>query len=257
MLIDWFTLIAQILNFVVLIWLLKRFLYKPILDAIDARQKKNAETQAEAMKKIHDADAERLALQRKNAAFDAERGQRLQTLNEEVEMLRRQLLADVKAEVEASRGHWIETLEREKTSICKDMQMKVQEEILSTTRRIVEDFAGVKLEEYTIEIFLQRLKKMLEKKDPTLAHFLQPTPALQVTTTFPLSETSHAAVVSTVQKHFGKEVAVNFAVSPGLVAGIELMASGQKVCWNMGEYLSSFEHHMGDVLVNKARKIHA
>jgi len=37
MLIDWFTVGAQALNFLILVWLLKRFLYKPILDAIDAR----------------------------------------------------------------------------------------------------------------------------------------------------------------------------------------------------------------------------
>ena len=35
MLIDWFTVAAQVVNFLVLMWLLKRFLYKPIVYAID------------------------------------------------------------------------------------------------------------------------------------------------------------------------------------------------------------------------------
>ena len=43
MLIDWFTVGAQALNFLILVWLLKRFLYKPILDAIDAREKRIAD----------------------------------------------------------------------------------------------------------------------------------------------------------------------------------------------------------------------
>ena len=38
MLIDWFTVGAQALNFVILVWLLKHFLYKPILNAIDVRE---------------------------------------------------------------------------------------------------------------------------------------------------------------------------------------------------------------------------
>jgi F-type H+-transporting ATPase subunit b len=42
MLIDWFTVAAQIVNFLILVWLLKHFLYKPILDAIDAREKRIA-----------------------------------------------------------------------------------------------------------------------------------------------------------------------------------------------------------------------
>ncbi|NLX99005.1 MAG: hypothetical protein GXY83_22905 [Rhodopirellula sp.] len=32
--IDWFTVAAQVVNFLILVWLLKRFLYKPILHAI-------------------------------------------------------------------------------------------------------------------------------------------------------------------------------------------------------------------------------
>jgi large-conductance mechanosensitive channel len=39
-LIDWFTVVAQVINFLILVWLLKHFLYQPILDAIDAREKR-------------------------------------------------------------------------------------------------------------------------------------------------------------------------------------------------------------------------
>jgi F-type H+-transporting ATPase subunit b len=52
MLIDWFTVGAQVLNFLILVWLLKRFLYKPILHAIDAREQRIA-------KELADADAKR------------------------------------------------------------------------------------------------------------------------------------------------------------------------------------------------------
>jgi F-type H+-transporting ATPase subunit b len=48
MIIDWFTVIAQAINFLVLVWVMKRFLYKPILDAIDAREKRIALALAEA-----------------------------------------------------------------------------------------------------------------------------------------------------------------------------------------------------------------
>jgi F-type H+-transporting ATPase subunit b len=48
MLIDWFTVGAQAINFIILVWLLKRFLYKPILDAVDAREKRVATELADA-----------------------------------------------------------------------------------------------------------------------------------------------------------------------------------------------------------------
>jgi len=40
---DWFTVLAQIANFLILMWLLKRFSYKPVLDTIDAREKRIAD----------------------------------------------------------------------------------------------------------------------------------------------------------------------------------------------------------------------
>ena len=48
MLINWFTVVAQAINFLILVWLLKRFLYKPILQAIDEREKRIATQLADA-----------------------------------------------------------------------------------------------------------------------------------------------------------------------------------------------------------------
>ena len=57
--VDWFTVIAQILNFVVLVLLLKKFLYKPVLTAIAAREKLIADEIADAKEKMAQADKER------------------------------------------------------------------------------------------------------------------------------------------------------------------------------------------------------
>ena len=74
MLIDWFTVAAQVLNFLILVWLLKRFLYRPILDAIDAREKRIALAElADAAAKRTEAEQERDEFQHKNAAFEQQR----------------------------------------------------------------------------------------------------------------------------------------------------------------------------------------
>ena len=73
MLIDWFTVSAQVVNFLILVWLLKRFLYKPILHAIDAREKRIAAELADADAKMSEAQQERDEFQHKNEAFDQQR----------------------------------------------------------------------------------------------------------------------------------------------------------------------------------------
>ena len=70
MIIDWFTVGAQTLNFLVLMWLLKRFLYKPILHAIDEREKRIATELANADKKKAEAQKERDEFRKKNEEFD-------------------------------------------------------------------------------------------------------------------------------------------------------------------------------------------
>jgi hypothetical protein len=73
MLIDWFTVGAQVINFLVLVWLLKRFLYRPILDAIDAREQRIAAELADADAKRAEAKQERETFQHKNEEFDEQR----------------------------------------------------------------------------------------------------------------------------------------------------------------------------------------
>ena len=83
MLIDWFTVGAQALNFLILVWLLKRFLYKPILNAIDAREKRIAAELADADAKKAEAQKERDEFQHKNEEFDQQRAALLSKATDE------------------------------------------------------------------------------------------------------------------------------------------------------------------------------
>ena len=83
MLIDWFTVGAQALNFLVLVWVLKHFLYKPILDAIAAREKGIAAKLADADAKTKEAQKQRDDFEGKNKAFDEQRAALLSKATDE------------------------------------------------------------------------------------------------------------------------------------------------------------------------------
>ena len=89
MLIDWFTIAAQAINFLILVWLLKRFLYKPILDAIDAREQRIAKELADADAKKAEAQQERDDFQRKNEQFDQQRAALLSQATDGADVERR------------------------------------------------------------------------------------------------------------------------------------------------------------------------
>ena len=72
MLVDWFTVGAQLLNFILLVWLMKRFLYQPVLDAIAAREQKIAAQLADAAATKTEAHQQQEEFQAKNQQFDAQ-----------------------------------------------------------------------------------------------------------------------------------------------------------------------------------------
>jgi F-type H+-transporting ATPase subunit b len=96
MLIDWFTVGAQALNFLILVWLMKRFLYKPILHAIDAREKRIAAELADADARKAEAQKERDEFQHKNEEFDQQRAALLSQSDEEAQAQRERLLDEAR-----------------------------------------------------------------------------------------------------------------------------------------------------------------
>ena len=101
MLIDWFTVVAQVVNFLILVWLLKRFLYRPILDAIDAREKRIATELADADAKKAEAQKERDEFQHKNEEFDQQRAALLSKATDEAKAERQRLLDEARQAADA------------------------------------------------------------------------------------------------------------------------------------------------------------
>src|ERR1700678_4797195 len=99
--IDWFTVVAQAVNFLILVWLLKRFLYQPILRAIDARERGIAAKCAEAEAKKTAAQKARDEFQHKTEVFDQERGALLHKATNEANVERERLLNEARKDSDA------------------------------------------------------------------------------------------------------------------------------------------------------------
>ena len=124
MLIDWFTVVAQTTNFLILVLLLKRFLYKPILDAIDAREQRIAQELADADAKRLEARQERDQFERKNEEFDRNRDGLVTQMKEEISLKRQKLLDDAQlaADVISKKRH--EAMESEQHRIIEEISLE-------------------------------------------------------------------------------------------------------------------------------------
>jgi F-type H+-transporting ATPase subunit b len=254
MLIDWFTVGAQALNFIVLVWLLKRFLYKPILNAVDAREKLIAAKLADADTKETEANKERDAFQKKNVAFDHQRAELMDQVAEEAKAERRRLLDEARKAADALATKRQETLRSDAESLNQALRRRAQQEVFAIARKALSDLAGASLEDRIVEVFTERLHAMNPKVKAGLADALKTAsePAL-LRSAFELSAAQHAAIQAALNKTFSAEIRVRFEAAPNLVSGIELTTNGQKIAWNIADYLTSLERGVGELLEEKEK----
>ena len=118
------------LNFLILVWLLKRFLYKPILHAMDAREKRIAKELADADAKRAEAAKEHDEFQHRNAEFDQQRADLLSKATDEAKAERQRLLDEACQAADALRAKRQEALRREQQTLNDEMTRRTRRKCL-------------------------------------------------------------------------------------------------------------------------------
>jgi len=251
MLIDWFTVGAQALNFLILVWLMKRFLYKPILNAIDAREKLVATELADAAAKKAEAQKESDEFRKKNEDLDHQRAAILSKATDEAKAERERLLDEARKAADTWSAKRQEALTNEANNLNQAIARRTQEEVFAIARKALTDLATTSLEERLGEVFNRRLREIDGKTKECLAGALKSTaePAV-VRSAFDLPAEQRAGIQNALNETFSAEVRVRFETAPDLVGGIELITNGQKVSWSIAEYLASMEKDVGELLTN-------
>jgi F-type H+-transporting ATPase subunit b len=159
-LIDWYTVAAQALNFLVLVWLLKRYLYQPVLDAISAREQRIAMQLADAASKEAAATKEREEFQRKNAEFESQRNALLVTATAEAKTERERQLELVRKDADVLRSSLLESLSNDRQALSDQIIRKTRDEVFAIARKTLAELATASLEESMSRVFMDRLRAL-------------------------------------------------------------------------------------------------
>ena len=252
MLIDWFTVGAQALNFLILVWLMKRFLYKPILNAIDAREKRIAKELADADATKAEAQKERDEFQKKNEEFDRQRATLLTEATDEAKTERHRHLEEARQAADALSAKRQETLRRDAQNLNQAITRRTQDEVFAIARQALTDLATTSLEERMGEVFTRLLRALEGGAKTALDQAIRTAsePVL-VRSAFDLPADQRAAIQKSLHETFSTDIPFRFATAPDLVSGIELTVNGQKVAWSIADYLTSLEKGVGELLKEK------
>jgi F-type H+-transporting ATPase subunit b len=237
------------LNFLILVWLLKRFLYQPILNAIDAREKRIAAELADAAAKKTEAEKERDDFQNKNKAFDEQRSTLLAKATDEANAERERLLDEARKAADSLRAAQASALHNDQVNLGSEITRLATEQVFEIARKTLSDLATVSLEERIGEVFTRRLREMNGKAKQELGDALKTSPdASVVRSAFDLPAEQKAAIQNALNETFSSEIRIRFETSQAQVCGIELTANGQKISWSIADYLKALDQKVGALL---------
>ncbi|MEI6520490.1 MAG: F0F1 ATP synthase subunit B [bacterium] len=242
MLIDWFTVIAQGVNFLILVWLMKRFLYKPILNAIDEREKRIAAELANADKKQAEAQQEKDEYKLKNDELDKNRAMLMDNTANEAQAENQRLMAEARQTADALIAKQQEMLVRDAYNMNQSITLLTQQEVFAIARKTLTDLAAASLEERMTGVFISRLQEMDSEAKESLSKAIKSSSEpVYIHSAFNLSAEQREALKNALNNSFSVDINLHFETTPELVSGIELAVNGQKIAWNIADYLASME----------------
>ncbi|MFY0610866.1 MAG: F0F1 ATP synthase subunit delta [Hyphomicrobiaceae bacterium] len=247
--IDWITVAAQIVNFLILVWLLKRFLYGPIIKAMDEREARIAQRMQAAEKERETAAAETIRYREMQQALEERRDQMMRAAQADADGLRKSLLSEARQKVTIQREEWLADLAAERTDFLDDIRERSGEAFSQMARRALGDLAGVELDGQIVQRFQKVLQEISDNELRNIKSFASRTDThVAVRTGFDLTAKRRNELSSVVRKLISEDAKIVFEHSPQLICGVELRAGGQVVRWSLDGYLDGLESDLREAL---------
>lgn len=242
MLIDWFTVCAQAINFLILVWLLRRYLYKPVLAAIDAREQKIAAKIKDAETQDTKAKAAGEELRKRNEAFDEDRDGLMRKAAEAGATERQRLFESARHDSELLRVRLAHALGAERAELGRQLSVRTQAEVFALTRKALSELAGASLEDRMVEVLIGRLQALPDAQRRALAGNPAVAQTVLVRSAGDSCPESRAKLEAAIREVLGSTVVCHFETAPELVCGLELSVTGQKLAWSVADFLSTLTH---------------
>jgi F-type H+-transporting ATPase subunit b len=247
--VNWFTFFAQILNFLVLVALLKRFLFTPVLEAIRQRDFGISERELLAKERENDASIKERDWELRLAHIESERAEILRTAVAHGETEQARLHSETRRELTALRSSVMGSIEAEERAIRNDLLLQIGKFATEMASEIVREWGGAELNEHVVKSFCSRLEKWRNENLSALEFPFEngENPLIIVRTFSEIEETHRIAIANAIRTTFPAAGEIQFELDASLGFGIaafigarEFSLSAQRYFSHLNEYLESF-----------------
>lgn len=238
---DWTTLALQAINFLVLVWLLHRLLYRPVLAAIDRRRASEARALGDAAAAQRAAEAEQAHWQTERETLDADRRALRQQAEHDATERAQAILNDARTEAERLIAQGRDTLTAERDALAAE----VRHEASQVARRLAERLLREIAPDVGPEPFLERLDHQLSTLSPEDLDTQGPITSARLLVAPALSLAARATWQRRLSDRLGG-VPVEVTAAPDLIAGARLCLPGTIFETGWAEALTTAERRMAE-----------
>lgn len=238
---DWTTFALEIINFLALIWILKRFLYQPVLETLAQRRTSIERTLAEARRAEERSAALKTQFENRLADWDQEKAAARAQLEAELVLERtRQMqvltktLAEERERSRAQEAHRQEELRRE-----LETQALVQARAFST--RLLSRLSSPELEARLVEVFVEDFARLPDERLAGLRAAVQ-TPEVRaaVASAFALPESQRQRIAAAIAARLDLQLAIDFTEDGNLISGLRISVGPWQLNLNLADELALF-----------------
>ncbi len=238
--VDWITVVAQIINFLILVWLLHRFLYGPITRAMARRENRIKERLDDAAQERKKAEAKQQELDEKLRELEDQRDKRLREAREEAEELRHKLEREAREEVDRKREAWLAEMREDREDFMAQLRETMSEGFRDLADDALRTLADSRLSERMAAVFLERLHNLSEGDAARLAEAARDEGRVTVESGAPLEADTRRKLTRAVHDLIADKVDVNYEGDVAGLVGIRLRAGSATIEWSVDEYLDRF-----------------
>jgi F-type H+-transporting ATPase subunit b len=237
----WSTFVLEIINFLVLVWILKRFLYQPVLDVI-ARRRAGIEKVLADARALH-ADAEQLQKQYEGrlAEWDQERQQARADLARELDAERTRKMAELQTSLEQAREKARVTEEHRQADAMRKIEETALVQGSRFAARLLEQASGPDTEARLVDLVIAELSRLPSERIVVLHNsYGKTTKAIEVISAFPLADEQRKRLTQALAKVTSADTPLQFKQDNKLVAGVRITIGAWVLGANIRDELKGF-----------------
>lgn len=220
---DWTTFTLEIINFLILVWILKRFLYRPILGVIAQRRAGVEKMMADAKRIGVEAGELKQHCERELAQWEKDKETAQARLREELAAERERLMAALEIEIAEERERRRVLDERREHDFRRAVEEQGIAQGAAFSARLLGRVATPELEARLYALLLEDLRGLRAEDRRAMAEAAAaPGLQLEVQSAFALDEDRRAELARALAEATGKTLPVEYRENPELLAGFHV-----------------------------------